>query len=41
MMFHLRAAQTTFLATGAALAVMTVAFGDYAQFPRVAALVAS
>jgi Protein of unknown function (DUF3108) len=31
MMFHLRATQTTFLATGAALAFMTVAFGDYAH----------
>jgi hypothetical protein len=29
MMFQLRATQTTFLATGAALAFMTVAFGDY------------
>jgi Protein of unknown function (DUF3108) len=31
MMCHLRAIQTTFLATGAALAFMTVAFGDYAH----------
>ena len=30
-MFHLRATQTTFLATGAALAFMTVAFGDHAH----------
>src|SRR5262245_55599760 len=31
MMFHSRVAQTTILATGSALALMTAALGDYAH----------